>query len=165
MKKIDNTMTDKEWFNIYWNYFELMSNQRISMLNFYISIEIVLFGGLFTLLLLNSRMRWAEYLVSIAIVFMSIVFYGIDYRTKMMIHKCEKLMTNLEDKYKPFQFGADPIHYINSVEENGERTPWHKDMVLSILNMSYSKWFNLIFLIIGFIGFALTIMLLLNMIP
>ena len=146
MSRIDNTMSDKEWFMVYWNYFALMSKQRIEMLNFYISIEIVLFGGMFALLQLKARMHWAEYLVAFAIFFMSVIFGGIDYRTKIMIHKCEELMTHMEDKYKPFRFGADPIHYINKKTDG-------------IINISYSKWFILQFIIIGLTGFVLALMI------
>ena len=146
MKKIDNSMTDKEWYHIYWSYFELMSGQRISMLNFYITIEVVLFGGIFALLQLQNRMKWAECLVALAIVLMSIVFYGIDYRTKTMIHRCEELMTRIEDRYKPYQFGADPIHYINKKSNIWE-------------HMTYSKWFTIQFIAIGGMGMALLIML------
>lgn len=145
MRKIDNSMTDKEWFHVYWSYFDLMSRQRINMLNFYVTIEVVLFGGIFALFQLQNRMKWAEYLVAIAIVFMSVFFYGIDYRTKTMIHRCEELMTHMEDKYKSFQFGADPIHYINNSSRG--------------LQMTYSKWFIIQFVAIGGIGIYIFIMI------
>lgn len=58
-------------------------------------------------------MKWAEYMGCIAIIFMPIVFYGIDFRTKTIIHRCEELMKHMETRYKPFQFGADPIHCID----------------------------------------------------
>ena len=145
MSVIDNSITDKEWYNIYWSYFELMSRQRISMLNFYISIEVVLFGGMFTLLQLQTRMHWAEYIVALSIVFMSILFYGLDLRTKSLIHKCEELMMDMEDKYKTIKSGSYPIHFINMQRKE------HRQL-------TYSDWFKMQFFIIGCIGLIISIM-------
>ena len=42
----DNTIDDKALLEYYWNYFELHSNQRMQMINFYITVEVVMIGCL-----------------------------------------------------------------------------------------------------------------------
>ena len=149
--KADDSMNDKEWFQIYWNYFALMSGQRIQMINFYITIVVVLFGGFFTLISFDNRIHWAEYSVSLAIIFMSLTFFGIDYRTKTMIHKCEDLMVNIEKRYSDV-FGIGPIQYINEWKPNEK------------IHMTYSKWFSLQFAVIGATGLMLFLLLFKNII-
>lgn len=144
-KKIyDGTMDNKEWYKVYWDYFSLMSSQRIQMVNFYITIEVALFGGFFFLLKLDYRMRWAEYAVAIAIVFISITFYGLDRRSKTMIHLCEDLMKSMEELYMDTlpEYRIKkllPITYINGAAD-------------TLFIMTYSKWFALQFIVIGSFG-------------
>ena len=53
-------MDDKDWLDFYWKYFELHSSQRMQMINFYITVTIVLYGGLFALMQLTPRIPTAE---------------------------------------------------------------------------------------------------------
>lgn len=46
----DNSIDKKTVLEFYWKYFELHSNQRMQMINFYITVEVVIFGALFTLI-------------------------------------------------------------------------------------------------------------------
>lgn len=146
---IDNhTMTDKEWYQIYWNYFLLMSTQRMQMVHFYITIEVVLIGGFFALLQLEQRQPWVEYAATIAIAFISITFFGLDRRSKIMIHYCEDLMKKMEENYPNYK-GMHPIHYINDAA-NGE------------FQMTYSKWFLVQYVVIGGFGVVCCFLLMLK---
>ena len=71
----DNTIDDKALLEYYWNYFELHSNQRMQMINFYITVEVVMIGGLFTLINFDERIRFAELFLSLAISFVSLIFW------------------------------------------------------------------------------------------
>ena len=135
--KSDGSLNDKEWYAFYWSYFELMSNQRMQIINFYISIEIVLVGAFFTLLNLKTRLEWMEYVVTATITFMSITFYGLDYRTKTLIHRCEQMMRELEEYY-PHKTAFLPMHYINN--ENKAQY------------LSYAKLFLIQYTVIGIFG-------------
>lgn len=138
----EHIITDEVWLKICWNYFELMSRQRIQMIQFYIQIEIVLFGGFFALIQLKNRLHWAELVITSAVIFMSILFYGIDVRTKTFIHRCEDLMTEFGRDNKEF-IGNNPIQYLNDWDVNAK------------YRMTYSKWFVVQFWVIGAIGFYL----------
>ena len=151
-RKPDGSMDDREWFNVCWNYFVLMSNQRIQMVNFFISIEIVLIGAFFTLLNLESRMSWAEYAVSAAIMLISLTFFGLDRRTRAMIHRCESVMEAMENIYMENNGVECPIHAVNTSVFSG------------LARVSYSKWFLFQFSAIGGFGVVCFILLLAKLI-
>lgn len=90
-------LTGAEWYTACWNYFSLLSGQRMQMLEFFISLEIFLVGAFITLISLAARLRWAEITVSVLIVLMAIVFRCFDQRTKTMIHECENSMIAIEE--------------------------------------------------------------------
>ena len=143
----DGSMNDKEWYNTCWNYFVLMSNQRMQMINFYISIEIVLIGALFALMNFTVNIRWAEYVVATAIPFFSLMFYGLDFRTKKMIHICEEMMQSVEETYQGSKKQTClPIHNMNKKSDQ-------------TICLSYSKLFFIQFIVIGLFGVSCIVML------
>ena len=83
-------MNDKDMLDYYWEYFKMHSSQRMQMISFFISIEIVLIGGLFYLLSLTQSMKWAEVCTCIAIILIDGVFWGLESRTRELIHFSEE---------------------------------------------------------------------------
>lgn len=145
----DNSITDKDWLELSWNYFSLLSGQRMNMINFYIIIEVALIGALFTMMDMNTRIMWAECTVAAAITIFSIGFYLLDYRTKTMIHCCEDIISDTETKYCPMQPNIRlPFHHIERETENT-----HK-------RLTYSVVFRILFLLIGSFGIVCFILLL-----
>lgn len=138
----DNSIDRKTALEFYWKYFELHSNQRMQMINFYITVEVVIFGALFTLITRKTRMPLAEYITASAITFMSIIFWGIDYRTKSLIHWCEDCIKKLEEEYIG-KFGEELLIIRQTeIQTNGKYRSW----------FTYSKLLGLQFLVIGIIG-------------
>lgn len=136
----DNTIDDKALLEYYWNYFELHSNQRMQMINFYITVEVVMIGGLFTLINFDERIRFAELFLSLAISFVSLIFWGLDIRTKSLIHWCEDCMEALEMRYKDV-FEQKFLLMNQSADKTKKNHA-----------VTYSIWFNLQFLVIGIFG-------------
>lgn len=89
-------MSEKDWYTTSWDYFSLLSGQRMKMIEFYITIEQALFAAFITLICLEQRLCWAEVTASILVSIISIVFCGLDYRTKSMIHACEENRETIE---------------------------------------------------------------------
>lgn len=143
----DGTIDDKAMLEYYWKYFELYSNQRMQMVNFYITVEVVLIGALFKLITLENRICMAEYFVSLAISFISLTFYGLDLRTKNLIHWCEECIETLEKRYGE-KFGEELLLMTMS----GKRTMAHK-------TQTYSTWFDLQYIVIGTVGLVMFRML------
>lgn len=141
-------ITDKEWLDLSWNYFSLLSGQRMGMIDFYIVIEVALIGALFTMMGSNTRILWAECTVCVAIALSSLAFFLLDYRTKTMIHCCEKIMSDIEEKYAPDKHKIKlPFHYIEHKTEKAK------------IRITYSVVFRFLFLLIG--GFGLVCFVLL----
>lgn len=92
----NNAFNYKEWLDLYWKYFQLHSEQRIKMVQFYLSLIVVLFGALFTLHSMEIRIVTAEVVVSIGIGVISLVFACLDHRTSMLIKDVENALKKLE---------------------------------------------------------------------
>lgn len=133
---------DKALLEYYWKYFELHSKQRMQMINFYITVEVVLFGAFFTLLTIEKPMIWAEYLVLGGISLISLVFWGLDYRTKTLIHWCEDCMEALERIYEP-QLDASLLVMAQSAAKT-KSSRWGR--------LTYSMWFGLLAVSVGIVG-------------
>lgn len=138
----DNSIDKKTALEFYWKYFELHSSQRMQMINFYITVEVVIFGALFTLITRKTRIPLAEYITSSAITFISIIFWGIDYRTKSLIHCCEDCIKKLEEEYLG-KFGEELL-IIRQSEIKTNR--------MKLRCFTYSNLLGFQFAVIGIIG-------------
>ena len=138
----EDSITDKDWLELSWNYFSLLSGQRMGMIDFYIVVQVALIGALFTMMGSDTRILWAECTVCAAIALSSLAFFLLDYRTKTMIHCCEKIMSDIEEKYAPDKYKIKlPFHYIERETEKAK------------IRITYSVVFRYLFLLIG--GFGL----------
>lgn len=141
-------ITDKDWLELNWNYFSLLSGQRMGMINFFIVIEVALIGALFSMIGKDTRIMWAECTICIAIMVISLAFYLLDYRTKTMIHCCEDLIKDMEEKYSPDHQDINlPFHKIERVTER------------LCIRITYSSVFGILFFLTGVFGFVCFILL------
>ena len=107
------------------------------------------FGVLFTLITRKTRIPLAEYITSSAITFISIIFWGIDYRTKSLIHCCEDCIKKLEEEYLG-KFGEELLIIRQSeLKTNRMRMGY----------FTYSKLLGLQFLMIGIVGILCVVLL------
>lgn len=118
------SMTEAQWYSASWNYFSLLSGQRMQMLQYFISLEVFLCGSFITLVSLETRLLWAEITASALITLMSVIFRGLDYRTKTMIHECERAMCTIEES-DPSDVAINPITRVNSCRK---------------AKLTYTKW-------------------------
>lgn len=143
------SVSDKDWLELSWNYFSLLSGQRMGMIDFYIVVEVALIGSFFTMIGGNTRILWAECTVCAAIALISLVFYLLDYRNKTMIHCCEKIMSDIEEKYALDKHDIKlPFHYIERKTEKAK------------IRITYSVIFRFLFLLIGVFGVVCFVLLL-----
>lgn len=96
-----NTLDYKDWLDLYWNHFQLHSGQRMKMVQFYLTLIVVLFGALFTLHTLESRILTAEIVVCIGIAVISLTFALIDHRTSLLIKDAENAIKKMEADVLP----------------------------------------------------------------
>ena len=92
----ENQPNNENLYTTAWNYFSLLSGQRMQMFEFFITLEVFLSGAFITLISLNNRLGWAETVVAGLVSLIAIVFGLLDHRTKTMIHCCEGTMIQFE---------------------------------------------------------------------
>lgn len=144
----EESITDKDWLELSWNYFSLLSGQRMGMTDFFIVIEVALIGALFSMMGKDTRIMWVECTICIAITLISLAFFLLDYRTKTMIHCCEKIMSDMEEKYCTAQSDINlPFHHIEQTTESA----W--------IRITYSSVFRILFFLIGAFGLVCFILL------
>ena len=152
----DESMTNKDWLDLSWNYFSLLSGQRMGMIDFYIVIEVALVGALFALMALENRMLWAECTVAAAITFFSITFFVLDCRTKAMIHSCEEVIKDIEAMHYPKKDKNDnirlPFHLVDSKTDKMH------------VRMTYSRVFLILFFAMGILGMVCLLLLIFGVI-
>ncbi|MBQ6160574.1 MAG: hypothetical protein IJK24_06495 [Oscillospiraceae bacterium] len=117
-------MTEAQWYSGSWNYFSLLSGQRMQMLQYFISLEVFLCGSFITLVSLDTRLLWAEITASSLITLMAVIFRGLDHRTKTMLHECEKAMCKIEESDSS-DAAINPITSVNSCRK---------------AKLTYTKW-------------------------
>lgn len=144
----DQSIADKDWLELSWNYFSLLSGQRMGMIDFYIVVEVALIGALFTVMGQATRTLCVECTICAAITLISLAFYLLDYRTKTMVHCCEKIMGDMEKKYSADQQDINlPFQYIE--RETGKAK----------IRITYSSVFRILFFLIGMFGMVCFILL------
>lgn len=98
----DDHVELKDLLTIYWNYYEFHADQRLRILNYFITIEIVLFGAFFTTLQLfaqNQGIDWPCYIVAAAISMIAFISFLLDVRTTNLIHFSRVALRTFEQKY------------------------------------------------------------------
>ncbi len=99
---LDDHVELKDLLAIYWNYYEFHADQRLRILNYFITIEIVLFGAFFTTVQIfaqNQEIYWPCYIVAAAISMIAFISFLLDVRTTNLIHLCRVALRTFEQKY------------------------------------------------------------------
>ncbi len=78
-----------------WQYFVLHANQRMSIFNFYISISLALIAGLGVLISIKA-VPVLFIILGFLLIILSLVFWGLDRRTKEFIDIAENRILKLE---------------------------------------------------------------------
>lgn len=140
-------MEKKDFADVLWKYFELHSNQRIQMMNFYLVVISLFFTGLITLMNTEKDMKFFESGICIAIIFVTWIFYNLDKRTKYMIKRCEDAIKKLEMEYTQTLGTEIMIFTVDEREKasNGE--------------LSYSDLFLLLYLFIAILAVVCLILI------
>ena len=107
------SLSGENMYTTAWNYFSLLSGQRMQMFEFFITLEVFLCGAFITLISLPARLDWAENVVAGLVSLIAVVFGFLDHRTKTMIHCCEETMVQFENQFeKPEKYC--PISSVNA---------------------------------------------------
>ncbi|MGN0005549.1 MAG: hypothetical protein ACI37Z_06235 [Candidatus Gastranaerophilaceae bacterium] len=143
-------LRESDFLKILWDYFAIHANQRIQMLNFYIILETFFITGLLALFQFDGNLTVLRLILSLSIVFFSLVFYALDKRTKAMIKYAEDAIKTIEQKYTAKYSSKIMIFCKEQEKTMRERnSSWFAKNFLS-----YSKLLNLIYLFFTIIGIS-----------
>jgi hypothetical protein len=141
-----------------WNYFQLHASQRLTAFNFYIVISTVLGTG-YLMSLKGDTISTIGIILGLLLSFLSFIFWKLDVRNKQMIKNAEDALKYLERQLNLENNNSNPhILQIFCYDESQAKMfkksksfwPWRS-------YYSYSKCFNLVFIILGVLGLLGTI--------
>jgi hypothetical protein len=156
MNQILDPSVESEIRNHAWSYFSLHAQQRISVFQYFITIETALFGGAF-FALQNSAAGGMRPLaiVGLFISILAFVFWKIDQRTRALIKNAEVVLIEIEESLlgnsrmvSTLPFSMDP-----------QVTGGFSCQSMKNMKLSYSKSFGVIFLSCGLLGLAMAMWL------
>lgn len=140
-----------------WNYFALHAQQRISVFQYFITIETALITAAIISIQYKSDLnnpRWAV-LLGPAIILFSFVFWKIDQRTKDLIKKSEISLRQIEDLI----LKDSSVKIQLPFTEDPQHNPKVRFTALPLLpgRLSYSQSFGVIYTTSALFGLVLTI--------
>ncbi|WP_256852175.1 hypothetical protein [Pantoea sp. Fr+CA_20] len=136
---------EKNWaFDHAWKYFELHSQQRMTVFNFYVAAIGLLAAGSGICLQQGGKFIYLIPLIGLGIIFITFIFYKLDYRVSSLIKKSESALKLLEKEL------LDPALKIFTNEYNENYIS--KD-TLSI--WTYGKCFRVTFYVLANVGLLL----------
>lgn len=129
-----------------WRYFELHSQQRMTVFNFYIAIIGLLGTGCGVCIQIGGGVVYLISIIGIFIMFITFIFYKLDQRVSFLIKNAEYTLSKIEKNYSDEDCcifnKAEFVHAINK----------------NILSMwTYGKCFRVSFYVIANVGFLMTI--------
>ncbi len=129
-----------------WKYFELHSQQRMTVFNFYITVISLLLAGSGICLQQGGNLIYLTSVIGVFIVFITFIFYKLDSRVSFLIKNSEIALKNIEKS-----FDHEEMKIFTSDEKNIQLNK-------SIISMwSYGKCFRVSFCILFYVGFILSL--------
>ncbi len=127
-----------------WKYFELHSNQRITLFNYFLFIMAGLGTAVGVILQSSNKFSYVGIFISIFIIVVSVVFWKLDQRTSFLIKQSEQVFKKLERN------SSIDIGIFFNEDANLERANKNKAFVNQII--TYGLLFRSTFFITGLVG-------------
>ncbi|WP_218699244.1 hypothetical protein [Acinetobacter harbinensis] len=142
--EINQTLLDHSW-----KYFEIHSDQRIKLFNFYLVI-MAASGSALAYIIQHKNHSALGVFLGLFLVFVSFIFWKLDQRTSFLVKQAENILKNLEKEYstKYFLFSNEDVNFSS---QNTNANIFTK-------KYSYRILFNATFLFTGLLGVIFTIL-------
>lgn len=128
-----------------WKYFEIHSQQRMTIFNFYITIVGLLAAGCGVSLQQGGGYIYFSTPIGIFISFVTLIFYKLDDRTSKLIKRSEKVLAKFEMKYASSSEGIFTSE--DSDINKGFLSTW-----------TYGRCFRLVYITLANAGVILSLM-------
>jgi len=90
------SLSDKEWLDIAWKYFQQHAQQRIMYFNFYVVFSTILTTGLIATFQNSFKAPYLGVALGIIQTFLSFIFWKIDERNKFLTKHSENIIKRIE---------------------------------------------------------------------
>lgn len=130
-----------------WKYFELHSQQRLTLFNYYIAVSGAFISAIGFCLQADKDFKFLEISLSFLLIIFSFLFYKLDQRTSFLIKRCEKSMVEFEKNLNEVKLFTNDNSDLNQINHN------------KIFNkiLTYGFIFRMAYFLIGFFSFSFII--------
>ena len=137
-----------------WNYFQLHAGQRMSTFNFFIVIAALLTTGLASTFVKDFKWQGVGFILGIALVGISFVFWKLDQRVRFLIKHAEAVLKEIEQKTLSESSGDTFIAalFLDEEAKTSEKKK-KRNFRFWQRHFSYSNCFETIYFILGLLGF------------
>ena len=99
MMENQHNLTDKEWLDLAWKYFQQHAQQRMQYFNYFVVFSTILTTGLVTTFQYNFQAPYLGIFLGLIQIFLSFIFWKIDRRNKFLIKHSENVIREIENEY------------------------------------------------------------------
>jgi hypothetical protein len=151
-EEINSNLSLNDLHQYAWDYFQLHTRQRMSLVNFFIVFATILSTGLVSSFTLTSDAHPIGAILGFLLVCISFIFWKLDERNKFLTKHGEPALKYIESQFKVCSKDDEPhpIQLFTSEEkvtkQLRETQDWWKRQ------MSFSESFKFLFLLYGVIG-------------
>jgi hypothetical protein len=114
-------ISDKEWLDLAWKYFQQHAQQRISYFNFFVIFSTILTTGLVTTFQKSYEMPLIAFAIGAIQAFLSFMFLKIDERNKFLTKHAEKTIRTLEANVKNSNEQGTQLFTNEDIETNKKK--------------------------------------------
>lgn len=122
-----------------WKYFEIHSQQRITIFNYFLIVMAGCGAGFGLILQSSQKLSVLAILLSFFIIIVSCIFWKLDQRTSFMVKNSEKVLKNLEKEFDP------RFHIFES--EDLEFASFNQSKNIFTMLITYGSLFRIIFVL------------------
>lgn len=152
-----NAITNKEWLDLAWKYFQQHAQQRISYFNFFVIFSTILTTGLVTTFQESFDMPYLGCAIGLIQVFLSIMFWKIDQRNKFLTKHAEEVIKSYESSVDDTSLNR---LFINEEIKTSEQVSLDKEKFFIRRQITHGKSYKyiyLFFLLWGVAGIIISI--------
>lgn len=141
---MENKISSEQLMEHAWKYFEIHSNQRITLFNYFLFIMTGLGAAIGITLQASSKFAYVGIFLSFFVSLVSFVFWKLDQRTSFLIKESEKTLILLERN--------SAVDFAIFSKEEANLDKHNKDKFYIFKTFTYGNIFRLVFFTTGLVG-------------
>lgn len=139
-------MDNDKLFEHAWKYFEIHSQQRVNVINFFLAISGVVGAGIGLSLQQGGGFKYSAGMLSLFLFFLSFIFWKLDERVSLMIKNSEVALSLLEENFYHSEVKLFTNDKMTTSISNGSISAW-----------TYGRCFRCAFCVVGYAGLLIAI--------